>query len=246
MKEPNTIFQTISVHRRIFITVGMFAVLIIVTGLYGLIAIVEMNKRLHETVIEGQKMVKAIDAARSAQVHFKKQVQEWKNILLRGNDREMFERYVQAFNEEDRRVNEYLQSLSGIAATTGLSIPEIANVVYVHKQLGNRYRDALKEYEHGDLKSAVVVDKMIRGIDREPTDQIDALVGRIMTQADKRLRTMEAVARTQLEAYESLSFFLIFLVLAGVCFGIFNARSILRDLPPEENGNGPEREDPRT
>ena len=71
MKEPNTIFQTISVHRRIFITVGMFAVLIIVTGLYGLIAIVEMNKRLHETVIEGQKMVKAIDAARSAQVHFK-------------------------------------------------------------------------------------------------------------------------------------------------------------------------------
>ena len=88
MKEPNTFFQDISVHRRVVITVGIFAVLIIVTGLYGLIAIVEMNKRLHETVLEGQKMVKAIDAARSAEVHFKKQVQEWKNILLRGNSEE--------------------------------------------------------------------------------------------------------------------------------------------------------------
>ncbi len=246
MKEPNTFFQHISLRRRVAITVGIFAVLIIVTGLYGFIAVVEMNKRLHETVLEGQKMVKAIDAARSAQVHFKKQVQEWKNVLLRGNDRDMFERYLQAFNEEDRLVNEHLQSLSRIAATTGLSIPEVAHVLNIHKQLGNRYREALKDYERSDLKSAVIVDKIVRGIDREPTDQIDALVGMIMTQADRRLASMEEVAKTQLEAYQSLSFFLIFLVLAGVCFGAFNARSILRDLPPDPDGQGTEREDLET
>ena len=246
MKEPNTFLQDISVHRRVVITVGMLAVLIIVTGLYGLIAIVEMNKRLHETVLEGQKMVQAIDAARSAEVHFKKQVQEWKNILLRGNDRDMFERHLQAFNEEDRLVNEHLQSLSGIAATTGLSVPEIAEVLNIHQQLGNRYRETLKDYQQNDLKSAVVVDKIVRGIDREPTDQIDSLVGKIMAQADQRLRAKEAVAKTQLEAYQGLSFFLIFLVLAGVCFGVFNARSIVRDLPPEAEGKGTEREDLQT
>jgi methyl-accepting chemotaxis protein len=243
MREMNTFFQYISIHRRIIITVGIFTVLIIVIGLYSLIAIVEMNKRLHESVLEGQRMVKTIDTARLAQVHFKKQVQEWKNILLRGNDRDLFERHVRAFDDEDRQVNEYLQSLSNIAITTGLSIPEIAEAIKIHEQLGHKYRDALKDYNHSDLKSAVLVDKTVRGIDRVPTDQIDAIVGMIMTQADKRLRAMETVAKTQMEAYRSLSLFLIFLVVAGICFGIFNAWSIIKDLPPEENRNSPEREE---
>ena len=77
MREMNTFFQDISIHRRIIITVGIFTVLIIVIGLYSLIAIVEMNKRLHESVLEGQRMVKTIDTARLAQVHFKKQVQAY-------------------------------------------------------------------------------------------------------------------------------------------------------------------------
>ena len=243
MREMNTFFQDISIHRRIIITVGIFTVLIIVIGLYSLIAIVEMNKRLHESVLEGQRMVKTIDTARLAQVHFKKQVQEWKNILLRGNDRDLFERHVRAFDDEDRQVNEYLQSLSNIAITTGLSIPEIAEAIKIHEQLGHKYRDALKDYNHSDLKSAVLVDKTVRGIDRVPTDQIDAIVGMIMTQADKRLRAMETVAKTQMEAYRSLSLFLIILVVAGICFGIFNAWSIIKDLPPEENRNSPEIEE---
>jgi len=243
MREMNTFFQDISIHRRIIITVGIFTVLIIVIGLYSLIAIVEMNKRLHESVLEGQRMVKTIDTARLAQVHFKKQVQEWKNILLRGNDRDLFERHVRAFDGEDRQVNEYLQSLSNIAITTGLSVPEIAEAIKIHEQLGHKYRDALKDYNHSDLKSAVLVDKTVRGIDRVPTDQIDAIVGMIMTQADKRLRAMETVAKTQMEAYRSLSLFLIILVVAGICFGIFNAWSIIKDLPSEENRNSPERED---
>jgi F0F1-type ATP synthase assembly protein I len=39
-----------------------------------------------------------------------------------------------------------------------------------------------------------------------------------------------------MEAYQIFSIFLIFLVLLGVCFGIYNVRSITRDLPPEKKG----------
>jgi len=237
MKEPNTILQEISVRRRVIITVGIFTVLTIVIGLYSLIAIVETNKRLHKSVLEGQMMIKATDTARLAEVHFKKQVQEWKNILLRGNEGDLFDKHLRAFDNEDRQVNEYLQSLADTATTMGLSVPDIAIAIKTHKKLGEQYRDALKQYNPSDLKSAVIVDKSVRGIDREPTDQIDAIVVIIKAQADKRLKATETVAKTQLEAYQSFSFFLIFLVLAGVCFGIFNARSIIKDLPPEENGS---------
>jgi len=242
MKEPSTFFQDISIRRRVFITVGIFTVLTIVIGLYGLIAIMETNKRLHASVVEGQMMVKATDTARLAEVHFKKQVQEWKDILLRGNERDMYDRHLKAFNDEDRRVNEYLLALSDMSATIGLAVPEITNVIKTHEILGQRYREALKRYRQADLKSAIRVDKSVRGIDREPTDQIDAIVVKIKAEADKRLKATETVAKTQLEAYKTFSFFLIFLVLAGVGFGVFNAWSITRDLPPEVNENNSEKE----
>ncbi len=234
MKEPNTWFQDITIRRRVIISMGMFTALIVAVGLYSLIAIVETNTRLHQSVLEGQRMANAIDTARRAQVHFKKQVQEWKNILLRGNDQALFDRHLNSFNEEDRKVNEYLKSLSQIASGTGMSVPRIANAMKVHEQLGNQYREALKQYNQSDLKSAVLVDQTVRGIDRAPTDEIDAIVLTIKDLAEKRLSETEKISKTRLEAYQSFSYFLIFLVLAGVCFGIFNAWSISRDLPPEE------------
>jgi nitrate/nitrite-specific signal transduction histidine kinase len=81
----------------------------------------------------------------------------------------------------------------------------------------------------------VLVDKSVRGIDRALTDEIDAMVGMIKTLAEKRLKETELIARTQMEAYKVLSFFIIFLIVAGVLFGIYNVRSIIKDLPPEEN-----------
>jgi len=240
MKEPNTIFQDISVRRRVIITVGIFTVLTVVIGLFSLIAIVETNKRLHQSVFEGQMMIKTVDTARQAQVHFKRQVQEWKNILLRGNDQHLYEGHLRAFDEEDRRVKEELQSLSRMTATLGLTVPEILEAIRVHEKLSLQYREALKDYNRADLKSAVLVDQRVRGIDREPTDQIDAIVAKIEMQADERLTAAETVSKTQLEVYQSLSFFLILLVLLGVCFGIFNAWSILKDLPPEENDRNAE------
>lgn len=231
MKEPHTIFQDISIRRRVVISLGISAVLIIVIGLYGLIAIVESNQRLHKSVIEGQTMVNAIDTARLSQVHFKKQVQEWKNILLRGNDKDLYDKHLIAFNEEDRKVNEYLKSLSKIASSEGMSVPQIANAIKVHEDLGRQYRESLKKYYQFDLKSAVLVDKSIRGIDRKLTDDIDAIVGIIKNLAEKRLKETEMIANTQMEAYQALSFFVIFLIIAGLGFCIFNSWSITKDLP---------------
>ena len=231
MKKPITIFQDISLRRRVIISIGILTVLIIVIGLYGLVAILESNQRLHKSVLEGQAMTNAIDTARLSQVHFKKQVQEWKDILLRGNDKDLFDKHLLAFNEEDRKVNEYLKSLSQIASSAGMPVPQIANAIKVHEELGHQYREALKKYNQFDLKSAVLVDKSIRGIDRKLTDDIDAIVVVIKTLAEKRLEETEMIAKTKIEAYQALSFFLIFLVIAGVGFSIYNAWSITKDLP---------------
>jgi len=242
MKEPNTSFQEISIRRRITITVAILKVLIIVIGLFSFIAIMETNNRLHKSVLEGQMMIKSTDTARQAQVHYKKQVQEWKNTLLRGYERDLFDKYFEAFNHEDKLVNEYLRSLSDMTTAMKLFIPEITVAIKAHEDMGKRYREALKHYKPSDLNSAIIVDKKIRGIDRELTDQIDSIVDIIKSEADKRLQDTENVARTRMEAYQIFSIFLIFLVLLGIGFGIYNVRSITKDLPPDKKGRKSETE----
>ena len=242
MKEPNTSFQEISLRRRVTITVAILTVLIIVIGLFSFIAIMETNKRLHKSVIEGQKMIKATDTARLAQVHYKKQVQEWKNILLRGNERDLFDKHLKAFDNEDKLVNENLHTLSDMTKAMGLFIPEIAVAINTHEELGERYREALKHYKPSDLNSAVIIDRKIRGIDRKPTDQIDTIVDIIKSEADKRLNNTENVSKTKMEAYQVFSIFLIFLVLLSVGFGIYNVRSITKDLPQDKTGRKSETE----
>jgi methyl-accepting chemotaxis protein len=230
MRESDYIFQKISLRRRVIIAIGMLTVLIVVIGFYGLVAIVESNQRLHKSVIEGQTMAETIDTARLSQVHFKKQVQEWKNILLRGNDKDLFNKHLKAFNEEEQKVSGYLQSLSRLTTSAGLSIPQITDAMHVHEKLGRQYREALAKYKQHDLASAVLVDKSVRGIDRNLTDQIDAIVGIIKNLTEKRMKETETIAQTQMEAYHALSFFIIFLIVAGVFFGIYNTWSITKEL----------------
>ena len=237
MKEAGDTFQNISVRRKVIISIGMLMVLVIVIGLYGLAAIIESNKRLHASVLEARTMVKAIDTARLSQVHFKKQVQEWKNILLRSQDKDLFEKHLSAFNEEEHKTGEYLKSLSQIVSRGGLNIPRIADAINKHEVLGKQYHDALTKYKPLDFKNAVLADKSLRGVDRELTDEIDDIVDIIKNLMEQKLRDTEVLAKTRMEAYYALSFVIIFLMIASVCFGIFNILSITKNLPLENSEN---------
>ncbi|MRR18446.1 MAG: hypothetical protein EG826_18540 [Deltaproteobacteria bacterium] len=241
MRVPGTIFQSISLRRRVVISIGMLIILIVVIGFYGLMAILESNKRLHKSVVEAQAMASAIDTARLSQVHFKKQVQEWKDILLRGSDKALFEKHLKAFGEEERKVNKCLESLTRMTAGAGLFVPQITDAIDVHEKLGRRYREALAGHKQIDLKTSAMIDKGVRGIDRDLTDKIDQLVAAIKTLTEKNLKDTEKIAQTQMEAYLALSFFIVFLMIAGVLFGIHNARSIIRELPSREKTGAADR-----
>ena len=240
MKEPDSNFQIISLRRRISISIGMLSVLIIVIGLYSLTAIFESNQRLHRTVIDSQAMAKAIDSARLSQVHFKKQVQEWKDLLLRGQEKDLFDIHFKAFNEEDRKTGDYLKSLLKITSDTQITVPQIADAIKAHEELGKQYREALEKYRPLNAKNVLLIDKSVRGIDRKLIDEVDAIVGIVKKQAEQKLIETESTAKTKMEAYYVLTFFILFLMIAAVAFSIFNILSITRELPSENNKNGSE------
>jgi methyl-accepting chemotaxis protein len=165
-------------------------------GVTGLLAVRAALDQVHLAVREGDAVTRANDAARSAQVHFKKQVQEWKNVLLRGFDPAMFARYLKGFNDEEAAVRADLQRLRGMGGVADGEVRvHIDSLLAVHGALGVRYRQALEGYDGADPQAHRRVDAAVRGIDRAPTDAMDSLVARIQRAGEARLAEVDRRSR---------------------------------------------------
>lgn len=115
-------------------------------------------------------------AARRAQVRFKIQVQEWKNVLIRGWKPKDFDKYWGQFQEEEARVQQ--------AALTILEVipdePELADLaqrfIDSHHAMGQAYRKGAEIRRGGQVEIIPEADGSVRGIDRAPTVLLDDLV----------------------------------------------------------------------
>ncbi|HKS33856.1 MAG TPA: methyl-accepting chemotaxis protein [Enterobacteriaceae bacterium] len=131
-----------------------------------------------------QIIADSIDTARNAQVQFKIQVQEWKNTLLRGNqDQKTFDKYRTAFIAQSQKTQELLTSLSTLLPKIGMDNARVLETRQRHAELEKHYLDALQQYSVADPTSAQRVDKLVTGIDREPTKMIDEVVSRTLAHA---------------------------------------------------------------
>lgn len=145
----------------------------------GLSTMSRLRDDLTATLQAARSTGEMVDAARAAQVHFKKQVQEWKNVLLRGHEPGAFQAHLRAFNDEELAAQASLATLRDRMAKAGMSSEPVENVVESHRALGARYREALKAFKPEAPRSHALVDDLVRGADRGPTDEMNALVGLI-------------------------------------------------------------------
>ena len=170
----------VQIKQRLFILVAVALIALLGMGTFSYFQAQRLEAVLSETITRQTAIIDAVDKARGAQVHFKTQVQEWKNILLRGKDPEAFEKHLKSFNAEEKLVQERLAQVKATAVS--LAIAEQLNVDSVEQtfaKLAPAYRDALSRYDRASPDPAAVVDKLVRGIDRAPAQAIDNLVGEV-------------------------------------------------------------------
>ncbi|MDQ5943164.1 MAG: hypothetical protein QG572_1980 [Pseudomonadota bacterium] len=172
--------MNLQIKQKLFVLVAVALAALIGTGIFAFSQANKLNNSLTEAIDRHAVTVTAIDSARGAQVRFKTQVQEWKNILLRGKDPETFNKHLKSFESENQAVKERLLQVK--AAATKLGVAErikVDNVIATFEKLAPAYLDALKQFDRASTDPGGTVDKAVRGIDREPTKAIDDLVTEI-------------------------------------------------------------------
>ena len=220
----NSAMKTLNISGKIYLTLGvtmLVAATFIGYLLYRTDALSESFGQLLQAQIKQQQ------SARVIQVDFKKQVQEWKNILLRGHDAADLEKYRQKFVDRERIVKQQAQALR--EQVDDVEVQRLLDeFIRAHDELAANYRTALTTYltvEGGDPFAA---DRQVRGQDRPPTDLIDDIVAEI----DNKVATFVANREQQLIIEQRLVLGLcsaLFLGLLAIAY-VFVNRSISRPL----------------
>jgi len=104
-------------------------------------------------------------------IDFKKQVQEWKNVLLRGANPKKLEKYWGKFQKTEAKIQESGQSLAA-DLPDGEARQLLTTFLDSHKEMGLAYRKGLKAFKDSNFVHSVG-DKAVSGIDRAPTKTLE-------------------------------------------------------------------------
>ncbi|HEX3059415.1 MAG TPA: hypothetical protein VHP62_08645, partial [Usitatibacter sp.] len=138
--------RNLSIRTRLTALLMFVNTLLVVATGYAWYAIATMNNRIHDMDVTQNHVEEAGDLARQAQLHFKVQVQEWKNMLLRGHDLKLLDKHTKAFEEETAKVASTLKALNAVAPKIEMPATLADAAVLEHEDLARRYTDAFKAF----------------------------------------------------------------------------------------------------
>ncbi len=146
-----------------------------------------IDQVFHETNQSNASVHDATYLAYQTQVHFKKQVQEWKNILLRGSDERELVKYSQQFQTQAEKVRRLTIHL--LTALPPDSEPWRSAKAFsrAHDSLELRYSKALRLFLE-DRSDPFRIDAIVRGLDREPTDLLDKTMAAVASYRKRSLK----------------------------------------------------------
>ena len=152
-------------------------------------------------------------AAEHLQHEFRGQVQEWKNVLLRGHDEALRQRHLQAFDDEGKRVETLA---SGLATSPDARTRDMAKAFSaLHAQLQKDYHAALQAFAEAGYDPAAG-DTLVRGKDRPVTAALDALGTHASQVAEAAVAARSQQARRTLVVCAVLTITAAVLLLAGL------------------------------
>ena len=124
----------------------------------------------------GNEMASALEA-QDILANFKTQVQEWKNVLIRGDDAGQREKYWGRFQEREAEIQSQLDDL--IPELTDPQAKKLMSQFQrAHKRMGDAYRRGFEAFVDSGYEHAAG-DAAVAGIDREPAKLVEQATTRL-------------------------------------------------------------------
>ncbi|WP_321527702.1 methyl-accepting chemotaxis protein [Sedimenticola selenatireducens] len=168
-------FKSIRGKLLVLISVGMIIVAAVV--LHG------FNSAWQSIGLFEQVILQEVDNERqitNMALEFKKQVQEWKNVLLRGADSKQLEKYWGKFEKTEAAIQ---SSGAGLQQRLeGQTKQLVMDFLQAHKTMGVAYRKGLEVFKSSGFDHHAG-DKAVAGIDRAPTELLENAAKEISRQA---------------------------------------------------------------
>jgi methyl-accepting chemotaxis protein-1 (serine sensor receptor) len=208
----------IDLRRSLVSLASLMLLMVLTTGIAGLFAawsLSEFHLRTENTLMEASA---AVSDARSVQANFKVQVQEWKNILLRGHVEVDRARYRAAFRAQAGKTADSLKSLPAKVdrlqllndAGAPVKLADLVDVPGISTELAalnERYETALASASAEDAMDGwdpMLADGLLRGADRELSDRMESIPVALRKAIDASLRKSQQMGA---ERFETLSRF---------------------------------------
>lgn len=209
-----------SLRAQILALLGGSLALILVTAL-ACFSFLSNGMQAYRGLLEGP--LEASSLIDSTNLNFKTQVQEWKNVLLRGSDKAQLDKYWGQFEAQERKVQDLLGQLSELANTDRALKSKVDALRSEHQTLGANYRKGRDAFvaAGGD---AAVGDKAVSGIDRNTAQQMEALSNELHKQS------LEQAGLINASADRTITFGTLLMLGATVVIALFSLWLVNRNL----------------
>jgi methyl-accepting chemotaxis protein len=203
-------------------------------GGYGLYAVRQAQEANAASVQLQRDLKDTLNSARAAGTAFRGQTLEFRHLLLRGNEKFEYDRYLRSFQQKGEEFDRLLGEVRPAMARAGLPDDGLEDARRLHQSITALYLEALKLYDPERVETIRSVDDRIRGKDRQLEDRMDNLVNALQIYASTEAERLvdESVAQSR-QASIVLAGAVAALVLLGLALAWLMVRGLRRELGGE-------------
>ncbi|WP_395502764.1 methyl-accepting chemotaxis protein [Ectopseudomonas mendocina] len=209
-----------SLRAQILALLGGSLALILITAL-ACFSFLSSGIQSYRGLLDGPlESSRLIDAAN---VEFKIQVQEWKNVLLRGQDSANLQRYWSQFEAQERKVQDILGQLAQVATADPALKAQVERLRSEHQALGGNYRKGRDAFVAAGADTTAG-DQAVKGIDRAASEQMSALVEQL------RQNSLSQAEQINTSAARTIFAGTVLMLVAALIIALFSLWLVNRNL----------------
>ena len=179
-----------SIRTRLLGSIVLMLLLVAAMGAGGFLGMRELNEAFGRAQVDNRSAVVAVRLIGEIGVAFKTEVQEWKNVLLRGHDPEALAKYSKAMHEESDTVAKLLDEVEPLAKRLGVDGAQIATTRAALGDLRTAYDAALADWKADDPMAYRAADAAVKGKDRPMVAALDGLTDAVLMAAGARVQAI--------------------------------------------------------